>query len=308
MMRTTSQETTVTPANYFEDIKNRAQVATDAGLLEEAAVLVQEAMAWAEQHGDETQIDSAACVAAAIEIQLGRGVAVLPRLREILLRGADPGNCRLAAYHISLHYYLACRDFKKSLFYARIARDRAQLLGRPDWLAVSLNQIGNALLGDSYVTEACQEYERALELMPEKPSVWRALLLQNLGYCRVLQKRFQEGYTLLYQSLALLRRFRARPAEAGTRLDLCFAHLETGRYGHARRQAESALRIAEETGQVDAVKNALYLLGETESLSGIGDAAHAYFSRLQKDFFPDASYLPAFLMTVDVRKMINLHA
>ena len=144
--------------------------------------------------------------------------------------------------------------------------------------------------------------------MPVKPSVWRALLLQNLGYCRILQKRFREGYTLLYESLAVLRRFKAWRFEAGTRLDLCFAHLETERFRHARRQGEAALRLAEATDQPEAMKNALYLLGETESLSGTGGAAHAYFSRLQKEFFPDASYLPAFLMTVDVRKMINLHA
>jgi tetratricopeptide (TPR) repeat protein len=302
-----SQDVATTSADYFEDLKSRAQAASDAGRLEEAGRLMRTALAWVVEHGSEHQVDNAACAAAAIDIQLGRGEAELPRLREILLRSGDPGNCRLAAYHISLHYELT-KNFKKSLFYARIARDRAELLGRPDWLAVSYNQIGNALLGESFVSEACGEYERALAVMPGKPSVWRALVLQNLGYCRILQKRFREGYTLLYESLATLRRFRALRYEAATRLDLCFAHLETERYAHARRQGEAALRIAEATDQVEAVKNALYLLGETESLSGTGSTAHAYFSRLQKEFFPDASYLPAFLMTVDVRKLINLHA
>jgi tetratricopeptide (TPR) repeat protein len=291
----------------FELLKERWQDAIAAGRLADAEGIIGQALAWAREHGEDQQVDAAVCAAAAVAIQLGRGDAELPRLREILLRSGDPANCWLAAYHISLHYELT-KNYKKSLFYTRLARDRAVVVGRRDWLAFSHNQIGNALLGESFVTEACREYEEALELMPEEPSVWRALALQNLGYCRILQKRFGEGYTLLYRSLATLRRFHALRYEAGTRLDLCFAHLETGRYAHARRQGEAALRIAEATEQPEAVKNALYLLGETASLSGEGDEAHGYFTRLQRSFFPDASYLPAFLMTVDVRKLINLHA
>jgi tetratricopeptide (TPR) repeat protein len=301
-----SQDTAAASA-HFENLKNHWRATIEAGRLEEAAVIIADALAWAREHGDTQQTDSAVCAGASVAIQLGRGEAELARLREILLRSGDPAICWLAAYPISLHYELT-KNYKKSLFYARLTRDRAEIVGRPDWLAYSHNQIGNAFLGESFVTEACIEYEKALEMMPAEPSVWRALTQQNLGYCRVLQKRFREGYTLLYESLATLRRFRAERYEAGARLDLCFAHLETERFAHARRQGEAALRIAERTDQPEAMKNALYLLGETESLSGAGDTAHTYFSRLQKEFFPDASYLPAFLMTVDVRKLINLHA
>jgi tetratricopeptide (TPR) repeat protein len=301
-----SQDTAAASA-HFENLKNRWRATIEAGRLEEAAVIIADALAWARDHGDAQQTDSAVCAGASVAIQLGRGEAELARLREILLRSGDPAICWLAAYPISLHYELT-KNYKKSLFYARLTRDRAEIVGRPDWLAYSHNQIGNALLGESFVPEACVEYEKALELMPERPSVWRAVAQRNLGYCLVLQRRFREGYTLLYQSLKVLRRFQALRYEVSTRLDLCFAHLETERYSHARRQGEEALRLAEKTDQPEAIKNALYLLGETESLSGTGGAAHSYFSRLQKEFFPDASYLPAFLMTVDVRKLVNLHA
>ncbi len=70
----------------------------------------------------------------------------------------------------------------------------------------------------------------------------------------------------------------------------------------------SALRLAEETGQVDSVKNALYLLGEAANLVGEEGEALGYFTRLQKDYFPGATYLPGFLLAVDVRKLIKLHA
>jgi len=228
-------------------------------------------------------------------------------LREILMRNSDPVNCRVAAYNIARYYELA-KSFKKALFYARIARERSAAVGRPDWLASSHNLIGNILLAESVLDEACGEFEQALELMPTDPTVWRARILDNLGYCRVLQGRHGEGYSLLYQSLRVLRRHGAGRYEISTRLDLCFAHLETGRHDHAWRQGSAALELAERMGEHDAVKNALYLLGEVENLRGNVDRARFHFARLQRDFFPDASYLPGFLLAVDVRKLINLHA
>jgi tetratricopeptide (TPR) repeat protein len=301
------EDTAVTPADFFEDLKSRAQTAAEAGQLEEAGRIMREALDWAKTHGDPNQIDSAVCASAAVKIQLGQGEPELPVLREILLRSGDPANCRLAAYHISLYYDLK-KNFKKSLFYARIARDRAAVHGRADFLALSHNQIGNALLGESFVEEASQSYEQALELMARRGNHWLAIVQANLGYCRILQRRFTDGYRLLYRAIRSLRQLHQPRYEAIARLDLCFAHLETGRFQQARRHGEIALRFGEQSGDVDTMKNALYLLGETAGLSGDRGAAHAHFVRLQKEFFPDASYLPAFLLTVDVRKMINLHA
>ncbi len=290
----------------FEDFRERWQRSIEVGRLEEAEEIIQCALAWVERRGDLRRIDSVVCALAAVAIHLGRGDGELPRLREILLRNGDAGNCRLAAYNISIHYQFA-RNFKKSLFYARIACDRALQLGRKDWIAFSRNQLGNALLGESFIDQACREYEEAVALMPA-PGVWRARILNNLGYCRVLQKRFAEGYSCLYESLRLLRRFSAERYQVLPRLDLCFAHLETGRYEHARRQGVAAFALAEKMGDVDAIKNALYLLGETANLSGDTTMASGYFTRLQRDYFPESPYLPGFLLAVDVRTMVNLHA
>jgi tetratricopeptide (TPR) repeat protein len=293
--------------SVFEELRSRGAHAVESGRLEEAADLFERALDWAQEHGEVRQIDLALCNRAAVDIELGRGEGELGRLREILMRNSDPVNCRVAAYNIARHYELA-KSFKKALFYARIARERSEAIGRPDWLASSHNLIGNILLAESVLEEACGEFERALELMPIEPTVWRARILDNLGYCRVLQGRHAEGYGFLYQSLRLLRRFNAERYEISTRLDLCFAHLETKRHDYAWKQGSTALALAERMGENDAVKNALYLLGEVENLRGNVDRARVHFSRLQREFFPDASYLPGFLLAVDVRKLINLHA
>jgi tetratricopeptide (TPR) repeat protein len=293
--------------SVFEELRDRGAQAVEAGRLDEAESLFEEALAWAREHGDPRQIDLAVCNRAAAAIELGHGSGELPRLREILLRNADPVSCRVAAYNIARHYELS-KSFKKALFYARIARDRSENLGRRDWLASSHNLIGNTLLAESFVETACEQYESALALMPDGPSPARAQILDNLGYCRVLQGRHAEGYPLLYESLRLLRHFGAERPEISARLDLCFAHLDTGRYAHARRQGIKAMSLAEKIGEPVSIKNALYLLGEVESLCGHIDAARSYFTRLQRDFYPEASYLPGFLLAVDVRQLINLHA
>lgn len=291
----------------FEGVKDRAQRALEGGQLEEAAAILEQFCGWARENGNERELDSAVCALAAIAIHLGRGEGEVPRLREILLRSADPGNCRLAAYHISIYYQFS-KNYKKSVFYARIARDRSELLGRQDWISSSHNQLGNALLGESLIEEACREYELALEMMPAEASVWRARILNNLGYCRTLQRRYRDAYSLLYESLATLKRFRAERYQITTHIDLCFVHLETGRYRYARRHGLAALKAAEKMSEVDAIKNSLYLLGEAANLSGDLDEARSYFTRLQQEYFPTASYLPGFLLAVDVRKLVNLHA
>lgn len=291
----------------FEELRHRGQQAVEAGRLEEAAALFDQALSRARQHGEQRLVDLAVCNRAAAFIELGRGEAELPRLREILLRNAEPTSCRIAAYNIARHYELT-KNYKKALFYARISYDRSVVLGRLDWLASSHNLIGNTLLAESHLDQACEQYEQALALIPEEPSAARARILDNLGYCRVLQGRHHEGFTLLYESLRLLRRFQAERYEISTRLDLCFAHLETGRYRHAWRQGTAALELAERMDEPESVKNALYLLGEVANLRGDLDTARGFFSRLQRDFFPEAGYLPGFLLAVDVRKLINLHA
>lgn len=291
----------------FKDLRQRWHKAVETDLLDEAIEILDEAHAWAVEHDEPRLVDLVLCDRAAVAIELGRGAADIPKLREILLRNADATNCRVAAYNIARFYELG-KNNKKALFYARLARDRSETLGRRDWLASSCNLMGNTLLADSLIPQATEQYERALELTPDGPSVARGMVLDNLGYCRILQGRHEEAYSLLYQSLRLFRRLGPEVHQIPPRLDLCFLHIETGRYDHALRHGIRALELAERLGEPDSVKNALYLVGEVENLRGDSDAAHAYFLRLQREFFPDASYLPGFLLAVDVRKLVNLHA
>ena len=291
----------------FEQLKAAWQSEVEAGRLPEALELIGKALEWAKSRGDVVKVDATVCARAAITIHRGHGEEDLPKLREILLRSSDLGNARLASYHLSI-YYQFVENYKKSLFYARLALDRSRLMGRQDWLASSHNQLGNALLGENYIDQAFAEYEHSLSLMPPDAMVWRSSILNNLGYCHLLQGHFDEGFLMLRESLRLARRAENQVYQILPHLDLAYAHLERGRYRDARRHATAALAFAELHGERYAIRNALYLLGETANMDRDEQGAWGYFSRLHNEFYPEFKGLPQFLMAVDVRKLVNLHA
>ncbi len=296
-----------TPASY-ELLRERGLKSLNQGDLEVAHRLFEEALVRAREDGEERLIDRAFCNLAAVEIETGTiSDGDLIRLREILMRNTDLENCWLAAYNLA-HAHEFRKAFKKGLFYARISLDRAVVLDREDWRAVSHNSIGNILITESYFDQASVEYEQALKLMPTVRKLERALILDNIGYCRTVEGRYAEGFRYLYQSLRTLRAMGARGFERYPRIDLCFAMLEIGRYRAAYRHGLVALKIAETVGDDDIAKNALYLLGEAANLSRDTRGAREHFRTLQERFFPNDRYLPDFLLAIDVRKLINLRA
>jgi tetratricopeptide (TPR) repeat protein len=290
----------------LDSLRDRGLEALEAGRMDEALAVLHQAYDLARDVEDETRIDRAFCNLAAVEIELRR-FSEVQRLREILVKNGDAENCRLAAYNIA-RYYQFTKDYKKALFYARLALDRSRLLERNDWIASARNRIGNILLGESYFQEARAEYEQALSMMSSERSVARAAILDNLGYCRVIQGDFVAGFRDLITSLRTLRALGARGYERGPRLSLCFAFLEVGRYRNAAHHGVRALEIAESVGDEDTIKNALYLLGEAANLEGDSSAARDHFARLQERFYPSDRHLPDFLLAIDVRKLVNLKA
>lgn len=288
--------------------EGRALLAADR--LPESLRVLEEAERLAEGSGDRRAADRAYANRCAVMIAIDRGLSAesLHRLREILMACDDAVTAWLAAYNIARAYEFA-KEHRKGLFYARIALDRARLLASADWVASSRNQIGNFLLAESRFEQACEEYEAALTLLPEdQASVRKAAIFDNLGYTYVMLGRVGEGLSLLYRSL---RRFRALGTRRETilpHLSLCFSLLEVGNFRHALKHGATALALAEEADERDSIKHALFLLGEAAQQGGDPNLARRSFERLQERYFPGASYLTEVLLTVDVRKLINLKA
>lgn len=301
---------TVEPAfstSSFNKLRDAGRQAVETGRLREALAIFDEALRSARREGDPERIDLAFCNRSAVAIALGQGDDELAGLRAILMRNAHPETCFAAAYNLS-HAQELKKSFKKALFYARIARDHASLGERPAVLAKSHNQIGNCLLAESYFDAAAAEYKHALGLLGHEPSLERALVLVNLGYCQSMLGEVREGFRLAFASLRWLRQLGAHLYEAWPHLDLCYAYLEIGRLAHARKHGKQALALAEEMGYRDLEKNALFLLGEVEQADGRSAVAYGYFERLQADFYPDSPRLASLMLAVDMRQMINLRA
>jgi tetratricopeptide (TPR) repeat protein len=291
----------------YEELKELGFREAEAGNLGKALSFYQESLEVARQLDDRILIDLAVCNTSAILIILGRQDETKARLREILMAGTCPENSFLAAYQLS-RAHVRDKAYKKGLFYAQVARDRATSMSRDDWLVWSYNQLANCLLEESRFSEACAEYRRALALVPEEPSVRRASVLTNLGYCLMLGKGVDTGLPLTFRALRWFRRFGARIFEVWPELDLCYAYIELGRFDRARDHGKRALALAESSGEMDRVKNALYLLGDAEREAGDLDSAYEYFYRLQQRFYPDSPQLVDMMVAVGMRKMVNLRA
>jgi tetratricopeptide (TPR) repeat protein len=294
-------------SSTFRDLRAQGVHALRAGDLHTALVLFDQAAAAARQIGDVDLVDLAVCNRSAIAIELGDGAAVMPEMRAVLLRSRDPQTCMVASTNAARIHDLA-RDFKKGLFYARLARDHAAAGGDLSQIASIRNLTANLLLADCRVEEAVLEYEAALELMPEDDPVWRARARGNLGYCRVLQERLPEAFALLHGALDALRTHEARLYLISPLTDLAFAHLEAGHPEPAREAAEEALALAREFEDESGLKNALYLLGEAVGQVGDTALARATFFELQQRYYPDKPFVCDFLLSVDVRKIVNLRA
>lgn len=301
----TVENQTAAPSN--EQLRRDVQRAVLVGRFEDALRLCDDALVLARRADDQKAVDLALCNRCAVAITLGDCESVRAPLRDVLLRSSCTETAFLAADNLSRSYEQT-KDFKKGLFYAKAASNHARSADDPAWLAASYNQRGNCLLGDSYFPEAAEAYRRALALLPEEPSATRAALFQNLGYCLSVMGEHREAFRLSFRSLRWLRRAGALTYVPWSHLDLCHAYVQIGRARHARRHGEIALRMGEENGDVDLIKNSLFMLGETESLAGDLDAAWKYFSRLQRAYYPETPQLAALMLGVDMRPMINLRA
>jgi tetratricopeptide (TPR) repeat protein len=292
----------------FEALRDLARRATEAGDLAHALELLDHAREVARSSGERDLIDLATCNRSAVAIELGESEGPRTELRAMLGRDTSRANECLAAYQLARSFELD-KNFKKALFYARLAGERAMDDRVPvEYRASALNLLGNILLAESREAEAVRAYEAALGQMPLADLVRRASVLGNLGYCRALQGRHAEALSLLYVALRTLKRRGARHYCGPVHIDLCYTHLETGRLDLARRHGELALDLAEDFGDDDAARNALYLLGEIATLAGDSEGAWRRFDELQRRFYAQGPDIRQLLMAVDVRRLVNLRA
>ncbi|HUP23755.1 MAG TPA: hypothetical protein VNB06_12540 [Thermoanaerobaculia bacterium] len=296
----------------LEALRRRGYEAVNEGRYEEALLLYEHALELARESGDSDTLDLFLVNRAAVRIELAEDdrpalADELAILREVLGRSTSLENGWLAAYQIA-RLYERRRDFKKSLFYARMAHDRAGWTKTARWLSSSCNLLGNVMLAESHVEEAVDAYRNALAALEPGDDVRRARIRANVGYCFLLQQRRREGMELIYGGLRLLRRLRLERFSISPHLDLAFGHLELSRPADARRHAVLARALATTYRDTEALKNSLFLLGEAEQRLDLPELARETFSTLQREFYRENPGLVRQLLSIDVVPLLNLRA
>lgn len=308
-MTASGDRTASTGAMAAEEALAAGRAAVDRHDLESALSHFDRAAAASADLDDSKTHNLARLNRASVMVALGRGREVTAELRARLLAGACDRDRYLAAAALALHYNHESQ-FPKARFYGQLSLDHAQRCGEPAWIARSHNELGSLHVADSYFDEAAKSYETALAFLPAGPSLDRALVLINLGYCCVVREQHGRAFELLTRGLRMLRHLGsgAWEVQSRVRLCLCLAYLEIERFERARVHGEKALAAAEELEDGEGIKKALYLLGEVEKLDGRRLVAYSHFARLRDDFFPSSIGLPDMLMATDTHKMINLMA
>lgn len=289
----------------YEALKERASESVQKGKLKEALDLFDRAHEVARRLGERDLEDVAFCNRSAVAIRLGIDESCLRSLRQMLMRTSSPRVAYLSSYNLSQ----ACdvnKDYRKALFYARIAVRYAAELGEVDHQAAATNQIGNALVALNDFAGGLKEYQIAHSLVEHSESERQSLILANLGYSQLLTGMIEEGLRTIIRALRMARRLRAPAALGEAHLCLSFAYLMAGRPWYALHHGSQALEQAEALGDEQTMKYALLLLGEGYKQGGKVVAARECFELLQRTYYPGMGEVPEMLLGVDICRVINL--
>ena len=232
-------------------------------------------------------------------------------LREVLLRSTNDDVIRLAA-HCLAKVLSHAGAHEKALRFAKLSLEKARGIGDPLRLHSALQLMGAVLANQSYLDDAVQYYEEALEVLerdpPSNPAdeafYWTAAT-DWLGYVLVLTGRVAEGRGRLEAAHERAKAFGIVDVVAETGSDLCFAYLQEGRLADARKVGDEALAIAESEGLSFNRRNCYYLLGEVASRMGEDEVAERYYRKLG-ELYPQVPFIGEFLREYDVSALINL--
>lgn len=230
----------------------------------------------------------------------GPEVNELPR---VIMRRRSVRHVYLAAYALQYKYRLE-NDLKRALFYGQLALRTADEANESSWRRIVLLELGNIYELDSQIATAIECFEESLAIGEESREnrdrdLSHAYAIENLGYCKLLQGKIEDGLAYVHEALGMLSDPIGR-AEAY--VDLCYGYVERGAYAQAQIYGEAALEIAKDPRQI---RNAHYLLGEACYKAGDTDGASYHFEELSK-FYPQFRNLKNLLFAIDLRSMVNL--
>lgn len=283
--------------------KEKGKEAIESGNFPEAEKNFRQCLEIAKRLGASELKDLSICNLSAALIEQNRWMEPeISELRFIYMRTKDKKIARLATYHLARAKELE-GDFNKASFYAKISLNLSEELKNEEYIASSLNQVGNILTCQSYFKEAEENYGKALSY--SKKPLLSALILDNLGYTQIVQGKVKEGISSCLKALKTLKSLKVEESYLiYPYMDLCLGYLEDSRPSISLKYGKLALEIAEKQGFEKRVKNILLLLGEASALAGEINLAQSYYGELAT-YYPSIKLASDFLMAFELRKVVN---
>lgn len=295
------------PADPFSKLIAQGCASLRKGDLGPALSEFEAALALARSSGDSERVNKALSNISTCHIEMGEYEKASKGLREIILRSTDDETICGASYNLSISLRRLGKH-SKAFVYAKKAFEKSKALGDLNWMARCHNLIGNIYLVQSHLDKAQQQYQKALALRLKERETNRfsvAILKDNIGYCLLLQGRYERGIQCVREALDLVTALGSKKCICECAHDLSFGFMQLRRLDEAEEFGKQALEIAEAEGYKEIVKNCYYLLGEINYLKGDEEQRDHYFYRLQ-ELYPHLPFLRDFLCTFDVSKIIAL--
>ena len=291
----------------YSKLKDLGSSKFESGRYEEALELFLESQKIAEELKDENLAHRAKCNVSATRIQLGQYEEAQAGLRQILLQSRDENIKSVAARQIAISLTKSY-EFEKASEYLRTALEYSRKCGSRNLEASTLNMLGNIKLNMGEFGVALDYYQEVLEIYKDtiRENLFEInILMENMGYCLVLNGEVSEGISLLEMCLRIAKKIKNQRNIAESAQDLCFAYLLTNNLKRASRFGSFALKTARSNNYPDIIKNCYYLLMEISLREDRTDDFDSYFDRFQ-EMFPGIKLSKTFFRMFDISDIVNL--
>lgn len=291
----------------YDELFRQREEELQRGNFHKALEFCEHALQVAQELGSQDLVHRAVYNRSAIHLELGAPRLAEEGLREVILRSNKPSIICGASYNLAVSMRRQKRWDRAHLF-AEMAMEKAKTLNGDLWVARCHNLLGNLYLCQSDGDSALKEYRKSLQLrLGQKGDTRfpRAILLDNIGYCWLLNGKFHKGLEYIHEALDLSTEIDASRCIAESLQDLCFGYMKLGEFAQAAGYGERARILGEEQQYPDIIRNCYYLLSEVYHLAEEEKLSDEYLEKLQA-LFPEIPYLRDFLRTFDVSNIIAL--
>lgn len=285
--------------NSAEEIRRRGLDAMRVGEFDQALGLFDEALALAK---DDEVRELITINKASVLITTEKSGPEVQSLAQVIMRRRNLRHVYLAAYWLQYKNRLE-GDLQRAVFYGQLALRTAEQAQEPTWRRPVLIELGTNYEMDSQIAQAIECLQEAIDITGEsvdkgEQQISMGYALENLGYCKLLEEKYDEGLALVHRSLNFIQ---DRHALAEAYVDLCYGYLGKSELERAQMYGEKALDLAEEERQI---RNLHYLLGEIAHQRHDTAAAEFHFEELAR-FYPGFRHLKDVLFAIDLRRMVN---